>query len=191
MIIQVCNRNNEVCPAYCSVSRTHWHQWLGSELGFPAVSPRHGSWTAKDNIILFSFFILILFVYHRLLRFKHPQINILEQLRYLLRFLHFNIVVFPAFFANKQIKPYVDTVRVHLWPGVTDWTVFTLARTSIWELFKKDFWYSINLTKTGSLTMTLYRKAQNEFDIDIDTFVNCKWVYTRWAVVQYTFTHKQ
>jgi len=40
--------------------------------------------------------------------------------------------------------------------------------------------------------MTLYRRAQNEFDIDIDVFVNCNWVDTRWtAVLQYTFTHKQ
>ena len=39
--------------------------------------------------------------------------------------------------------------------------------------------------------MTLYRRAQNEFDNDIDIFVNCNWVDTRWAVLQYTFTHKQ
>jgi hypothetical protein len=28
--------------------------------------------------------------------------------------------------------------------------------------------------------MTLYKRAQNEFDIDIDIFVNCNWVDTRW-----------
>jgi hypothetical protein len=30
--------------------------------------------------------------------------------------------------------------------------------------------------------------------VDIDTFVNCNWVDTRWqqySTVQYTFTHKQ
>jgi hypothetical protein len=31
------------------------------------------------------------------------------------------------------------------------------------------------------------RIMYGEFDIDIDIFVNCNWVDTRW---QYTFTHK-
>jgi hypothetical protein len=39
-----------------------------------------------------------------------------------------------------------------------------------------------NKTQIGKLKLLIY------FDIDIDIFVNCNWVDTRW---QYTFTHKQ
>jgi len=56
---------------------------------------------------------------------------------------------------------------------------FTLARISLYDLFTKDFRYSVSFTQIGSLTMALYGRAQNEFDIDIDTFVNCNWVDTQ------------
>jgi hypothetical protein len=35
---------------------------------------------------------------------------------------------------------------------------------------------------------TMGLKLLTYFDIDIDIFINCNWVVTRW---QYTFTHKQ
>jgi hypothetical protein len=43
--------------------------------------------------------------------------------------------------------------------------------------------YDDDLLTNAHLTFTVH-----DIDIDIDIFVNCSWVDTRW---QYTFTHKQ
>jgi hypothetical protein len=51
------------------------------------------------------------------------------------------------------------------------------------------------LQHLGRINVIIYVKSieaqKNATIIDIDIFVNCNWVDTRWQVVQYIFTHKQ